>query len=678
MNSKKRKIYRYTDKSKFYYRLSEPLDSMDITPDGSTIISITRSGVVSFWSTSTGRLESILTKKYDYSFPHKRYKKQHEIVVSSDSSFALVFNALLGEIVRVDIPNRKIESVVKTKIFHAHYYSCGYLIQAIAISPKDDTFLVAFDEKIVISNMKKYALVEKLIWDDNSVNVLSYNSKGFYFIAGSVEGNIVLYTKQPLKKIWSIENAHSGAVTALMFTKNTEKIVSAGDDGEVKVWDFHTGRYLHNIYETEQKIKDLAFSEDESYLVVTLEDGVVILMMNELEVTSIASLELKREDRVLFTRLTHEQIVIYTKLNGLQMYNIKSTKLLKEFTKSIYSNQNLTHVRLGCGHGGFLKRPPLNISLDSRYLLSVLTTQQIALWDMREVELIGTFGEGKKSVSAVTITADNRYLFSASSNYVHETMTETSIEMYEVESSMLLYSFEIDKEYVSVVSMRVTPDGRYLVAILSGGMVMRWDIESLELVESRGISCHEYDIYAPTMSWDGSLVMYALDRDRSWNRKISSIEIVDIATGNRLENIEYHINEHSHKFLTIEISTDNRYVTLYSNNLKLFCWDREERVFLYKSKTQYLSDENYYDDMIRSVVAPNGKYRVNIYVDEKKGLSIWNLEEEELYRLFVAENDNALIIDMEESKAMVDGGDEVLLQIDKEVKMGKYLRVDFE
>ena len=44
----------------------------------------------------------------------------------------------------------------------------------------------------------------------------------------------------------------------------------------------------------------------------------------------------------------------------------------------------------------------------------------------------------------------------------------------------------------------------------------------------------------------------------------------------------------------------------------------------------------------------------------------------------MAENNNALIIDVEESEAMVDGGDEVLLQKVKEVTMGKYARVDFE
>ena len=675
MNLKKRKIYTYTDENKFYYTVSEPLESMVLTQDGSTVIGITRSGSILFWNSSNGRLESIVTREYDYFFSDKRYKKQHEILLSSDGSYALIFYAFLGEIVNINIANKKIESVVKTKFFidHDSYFK---FIQAVAISPKDDTFLVGFNEKIVVSNMKKYTLLEKLIWEGNSVNVLSYNSKGFYFIAGSLEGNILLYSQHPLKEIWSIEKAHVGAVTALLFTKNTEKIISAGDDGEVKVWDFHTGRYLSNIYKTEQKIKNLALSKDESCLVITLEYEVTVLTMKELE--AVSGIDFKTEDMVLFTRLAHEKIVIYTKLNGLQMYDMKSAKLLKNFTKSVYSNQNLTHVRLGCGQRDFLTRPPLNISLDSRYLLSALATQQIALWDMRKIELIGTFGEGKKSISAVGITSDNKYLFSAGFNYVDEYIAESSIEMYEVESALLVYRFEIDKEYVSVVSLGVTPDGRYIIALLSGGMVMKWDIESLELVESKGISCHEYDIYAPTMSCDASLVMYALDRSSSWDREISSIEIVDIATGNRLENIEYQAKVDSHVFLTIEISTDNRYVTLYADNLKLFCWDRVDKLFIYKSKSEDLSDKNNTNRMIRSVIAPNQKYRVNIYEDEKQGLSIWNLEQEELYRLFVAENDNALIIDVEESKAMVDGGDEILLQKVNEVKMGKYERIDFD
>ena len=152
MNSKKREIYTYTDKSKFYYRLSEPLNSMAITPDGSTVMGITRDGFISFWNSSSGRLESILTRKYDYFFPHKRYKKQYEIVVSSDSSFALVFDAILGKIAKINIPNRKIESVVKTKMFvdHDSYFK---FLQAVAISPKDDTFLVAF-KACFISNKK--------------------------------------------------------------------------------------------------------------------------------------------------------------------------------------------------------------------------------------------------------------------------------------------------------------------------------------------------------------------------------------------------------------------------------------------------------------------------------------------------------------------------------------------
>jgi len=50
---------------------------------------------------------------------------------------------------------------------------------------------VAFDEYIIMSKVKKYTLVKKLIWEGNRTNVLRYNSKSFYFVAGSLEGTLV-------------------------------------------------------------------------------------------------------------------------------------------------------------------------------------------------------------------------------------------------------------------------------------------------------------------------------------------------------------------------------------------------------------------------------------------------------------------------------------------------------
>ena len=63
-----------------------------VTEDGSTVIGITRSGSILFWNSSNRRLESIFTREYDYFFSDKRYKKQHEILLSSDSSYALILD----------------------------------------------------------------------------------------------------------------------------------------------------------------------------------------------------------------------------------------------------------------------------------------------------------------------------------------------------------------------------------------------------------------------------------------------------------------------------------------------------------------------------------------------------------------------------------------------------------
>ena len=364
----------------------------------------------------------------------------------------------------------------------------------------------------------------------------------------------------------------------------------------------------------------------------------------------------------IFTSVVQGKIALHSSLDGLQFYDIQNAKLIKDFTKSVYGNNTLKHIRLGCGQGDFLKQPPFDISLDSRYVVSTLTYQKIALWDMRKVELIGVFGDGQKTISNVTITADNRYIFCSTFSYFDDDSTPCTIEMYDVESSLLVYSFEIDEPYAKVVLLRTTPDNLYLIAILAGGILLKWDIEVLELVERKGIACHEYDIFSPTISLDGSLVLYGLGRN-TWYESIESIEINDINLGRRVENIKYQLSAVYRTFLTINISENNRYVDVYGNNIHIFCWDRVDKTFLYDSKINNFEREKYEDPILNSKIAPNGKYRVNIYKDEKRGLSIWDMEDNsELYRLLVAENNNSLIIDVSENEFIVDGENELVYE----------------
>jgi len=677
MNIKKRKIYTITQENKPFYNIVKPTDGMQITPDGHYVVTLTRDGSIWFWNCLTGSLErcfELEDENREVFFWRNLFYNKQKMVLTSDGSSVLVFNSMLNRLMVVDIENRTIKS---SKIKSLYGESS---IETMVISPDNNSFLLAMSNRLFIYRMKRYALVNDMAWENKSVNALAYNSKSYYFVAGFEDGDMVLYVHHPLKEVWSIEKAHKGAVNALLFTDNTEKIISAGEDGKVKVWDFHRGYMLIELYSSEQKITDLALSEDEQYLILTLEQSVVVLAMDSVEVVRIIEKESHSPHHPILTSVVNQKIAIQSTSSGLQLYDTDATQAPKEFTKLLYDNNSTHFSYMGCGYGLHYLLLPLDISFDSRYVVVNLSYQKIALWDMRKVELVGIYGEGDGYRVAVTLSADNRYIFSATYHEVDED-EKSFIEMYEVESSLLLYRFEIDIKYHKVVLLRVTPDNRYLIAILQGGTLMKWDIENLELVESRGIACHEYEIYAPTLSPDGSFLMYALDRSQSWSSdKVTSIEIVDLATGSRVESIKYTISTNSNALLTLDMSRDNRYVILYANNSKRFCWDREEKNFIPNSKIHI--QQNYHDfsnDMVRSIVAPNRKYRVNIYNDEKRGLSVVGMpENRELYRLFVAEDRNALILDVEESEVMIDAEDEVLLRKSEEVKGKAFRRIEFE
>ncbi len=675
MNTKNRKTYRYTQKNKPFYNIVKPIDGMQMTSAGRYIVTLTRDGSIWFWNGSTGSLErcfEIEDENREVFFLRNLLNDKQKMVLSSDGSFVLLFNSMLNRVIVVDVEKRTIES---SKIKSLYGESS---IEAMVVSPDNNSFLVAMSNNLFIFKMKKYRLVKSMAWENKSVNALAYNSKSYYFVAGFKDGDIVLYAQHPFREMWSIKNAHKGAVNALLFTDNSEKIISAGEDGKVKVWDFHKGYQVMELYQSKQKISDLAFSEDEKYLIITLEQKVLVLAMDSVEIVNSIEKKMHSLHHPLLTSVVKQKIAIQSTSSGLQLYDINGTQPFKEFTKFVYSNHFAFSSYEGCGYGLHYLLIPLDISFDSRYVVVNQSYQKIALWDMQKVELLGLYGEGEGYRVAVTLSADNNYIFSAIVKEEGEDEI-SSIEMYDVESSLLLYRFEIEVKNRKVVLLRVTPDNQYLIAIVQGGTLMKWDIERLELVESRGIACHEYTIYSPTLSADGSLLMYALDRSDGWSPKVTSIEIVDLATGNRLDNIEYTIAMNDGKLLTLEMSKDNRYVILYANSSKCFYWDRVEKNFMPNSKIYVSNHHDFSNDMVRSIVAPNGKYRVNIYHDGKQGLSVVGLpENRELYRLFVAENGNALILDIEESKVMVDGEDEVLLRKCEEVNGKAFRRIEFE
>ena len=67
-------------------------------------------------------------------------------------------------------------------------------------------------------------------------NVVNFMSYGNSILSGWSDGKIRSFLPQSGKLLYAINDAHNHGVTALMPTNNCQRVVSGGQEGEVRVW----------------------------------------------------------------------------------------------------------------------------------------------------------------------------------------------------------------------------------------------------------------------------------------------------------------------------------------------------------------------------------------------------------------------------------------------------------
>jgi len=83
----------------------------------------------------------------------------------------------------------------------------------------------------------------------------------------SKEGEIRVVSAFTGKVLWS-KFAHSEMIDALSVTPNGKYVVSGSNDLKIKFWESQTGRLVDSL-QSRDFIKDIAFSSDNKYMVIT-------------------------------------------------------------------------------------------------------------------------------------------------------------------------------------------------------------------------------------------------------------------------------------------------------------------------------------------------------------------------------------------------------------------------
>ena len=205
---------------------------------------------------------------------------------------------------------------------------------------------------------------------------------------------------------------HSSDGASFVFAPDQRRILSAGSDGTLKLWDIGTGRLLRTLAGHETSSIDQAqFSSDGSRILSGGGDG-------------------------------------------LRLWDARSGALLWSTSTSQYSLAN--HARA------------VAFSPDGRYLLSGHRDHKVRLWDADTGVLLRSFeGRHRDEVGSVAFSLDGQFIFSAG----HRGTTNDGIVQWDISTGAIVRQFKIDETRTSTMSraftrgaISVSLDGQYLLA----------------------------------------------------------------------------------------------------------------------------------------------------------------------------------------------------------------------
>ncbi len=380
-------------------------------------------------------------------------------------------------------------------------------------------------------------------------------------------------------------------MTGLAFTRDHKRLISAAEDGTVRVWDVASGQPAAPLWGHPREIKSLALSPDEKTLVTGDEGkGLRFWDLEEIVQRPEKYHTLGAERQVFFPHVESTTPIVALSADGATLVTIEPSREIKLW--------DLPDARLRKAIRDDSAAGPVLFSPDGQYLAycSYETKSKdgelkelcnVALLDLKSFEKkpliqgmdgcgglaflansadlivgegtqIAVWKSGKKARSWDTGEAVRSLALFADGSRIASGDAKGSIKIWDFASQKLLHTLSDHKNPVTI--LRVTPDGQRLLSLAQGlgeSKIRVWNLQ-------RGEKVGEVE----TMDGDPNMMLLPDNKTLVYNSH-SDLVLWDLDQSKALRKLHGHVGEIG----PIRISQDGKRMVTADDSGAVRLWD---------------------------------------------------------------------------------------------------------
>jgi WD40 repeat protein len=526
-------VYGVNEKNRFVH--SSNVTSVAFSPDGKTIVSGTKEGILKLWN---------LAGKEIKSFNHSA--KVTSVTFIPDGTTV----ASGGEDNTVKLWHLNGKELLQTCKGHTDY------VTSLAVSPDGKTIASGSRDKTVRLwswDGKECRQKMKILAHDNGVTSIAFSPNGKIIASGSSDNNVKLWRSEDGKiqitfKETGKTTSHDSSVKSIAFSPDGRTIASSSRDKSIKLWSingkligFRSPIYRLNI------ANSLAFSRKGNYLFAGTDDRSIVLFnidrndsINFLKYKTVFKGHDSPISSVVFS-FDNKTIATASLDNTVRLWSFapEPRKILKShnsYVSSVAFSSDGKYIATGSWdntvklwnkdgqHLKTFKEHTYNVmsvafSPDSKSIASASQDFTVKLWNLEEVQA-KTLSRDGSAFPAVAFSPDgktiatggwdntvklrgldgkmiqktflgndllyiNSLAFSSDGKTIASASQDRTIRLWSLDGSE---PKKLTGDGTSINSVAFSPDGKYVAAGTDGGVVKLWNIHGAELNTFNGHS----------------------------------------------------------------------------------------------------------------------------------------------------------------------------------------------